>query len=81
VSAPYWLSVYTAGKMWENERLKNVENQISGYSGYLKMWKKMMFDVYLDTRCHIFGYACFFFIFCFLLLIVVYAARSLIDES
>ena len=29
----------SGSKMWKNKRLKNVENKISGYSGYLKMWK------------------------------------------
>jgi hypothetical protein len=51
--------------MWENERLKNVENQISGYSGYLKMWKNDVEWMSVNDFCHIFEYACFFFNFLF----------------
>ena len=39
VSARNWLSVYTAGKMWKNEPLINVEKSKRWIFGYPKMWK------------------------------------------
>ena len=79
VSAPYWLSVIQLAKCGENERFKNVEESNRWIFGYPKMWKKMMWRfvwipaaTFLDTHV-------FYLFFLFLLLIVVYAARSLID--
>ena len=66
VSAPYWLSVMQlakCGKCGENERLKNVEKSNLWIFGYPKMWENDDVEICLDTSCHIFGYACFFFIF------------------
>jgi len=73
---------YTAGKMWKNvERMsgsKMWENQIAGYSDIQKCGKMMsngclwmISPTFFDTRV-------FSLILFFLLLIVVYAARSLI---
>jgi hypothetical protein len=77
--SPYWLSVHTAGKMWENERLKNVENSNLWIFGYPKRWKNDVCGCLWIISPTFFYTRVFSLIFFFLLLIVVYAARSLIN--
>jgi len=66
-------------EMWKNEPLRNVEKSNRWIFGYPKMWKNDVCGFMWIIFCHIFDTRGFSLIFFFLLLIVVYAARSLIN--